>query len=484
MNDTYRMEDSVAHFALSLTARRHACDDWGMRAMWVLVAGLIISGCAQSPLSFEATYVDFGVALPGVERTQELALTNNGSSPLVLSSWRSSHPAFSLSFAPRLTLAAGETQYLSVRYVAGDVLSQVEEGNLEVSTEEGAVATVRATGIPSTIDCEVPELVDFGPVPIRTTATRELRFRNDAERKTVAQLGSLTEPYATSLTGPVTVEAGGEVLINLKFTPTSQREFTSLIRVRRHALCADRVVRLIGNGVPQLLTWAETVDFGLTVVGTTDHRFFAISNFSPASVTISDVQLTTNPSFRVVRVPLVVPAAERRDEDLLPGTATLELTFSPATAGTDFAQLGMHTTEPTLPLISTRLSGVGIEKATPPHVDARVVGLRLGASGDDGAAERHLQQPELQAPDALRVSSANRQHPEPLHRFCPVPHRSRGDGRRGKSGRGNRLDRGLVHAGRGWSERWCAHRPDGAALAAVNLREPAWQRRAVAASIN
>src|SRR3954468_2404426 len=98
-----------------------------MRGLLRLICMAFCAGCAlPGDLAFSTGFVDFGPALPGIERTQRVELINRSRAPLRLVKTESSNPYFSLSLSLPMTLDPLEIRPLTLRHVPPEGATEPE----------------------------------------------------------------------------------------------------------------------------------------------------------------------------------------------------------------------------------------------------------------------------------------------------------------------------------------------------------------------
>ena len=337
---------------------------------------LSLAGCAApGDLAISTDLVDFGPALPGVERTQTIDLINPGASALEVTEVRQTGgtAVFSLPLPARLRLSPSQTRTVEVHYLPV-ASAAADEATFELITDvRGVTATVKARGLPTTPDCAGPAAFDFGAVARGDTFRLEASLANGTATEAIAFVGPIesqqgdgTYVFASgSPSGSFAVPAGGPGVVAIEFKPTEARDYIATVRMRRHQLCAEKPVRLIGTGVAAVLTWSPPLaDFGSVSVGAEGRVSITFTNQMLRPVEISGLEAQeggqASTSFRLAADHLTVPAGVRGgDSVILPGTAQLELIFAPGTVGPRAGQVSGQTALGSQPVVSVTLRGIG-----------------------------------------------------------------------------------------------------------------------------
>ncbi len=302
---------------------------------------LVLSSCAPpGELVFSRQLIDFGVSVPGFVRSERVELINQTGATLELTAASSTHPSFSLVFPPRMTFSAGETREVEVRYSPGG--TEPEEGTLEVATSLGNMtASMRAKGTPTTPDCELPQRLDFGPVPRGDRLSLEVALQNSTSLEGIAYVGPVETAQESAF--------------------SAMSDSAATVRLSRHQLCAEQPVTLVGTGVASALSWTPpSAEIGPVAVGATGRTAVVFTNLLFRPLQLSQFMLregsTTSSVFGVVPAELTVPAATRAvDGTVIGGTASVEVSFTPTGSGPRAGQLTASTGLTSQPLISVSL---------------------------------------------------------------------------------------------------------------------------------
>lgn len=337
-----------------------------MRGLGALTFVALCAGCAaQGDLVFSTELVDFGPALPGVERQQRVELINKRDARLVIAGAQSTNPNFSFVFTPGMTLSPLARRGLSVRHVPPVDATEPEVADLQVWTEDGLVAALRSSSQPTSPDCALPATLDFGPMTPGEERTLELALQNSTSRASGALVELFTTHGAFQTTlGWHPLEPGEVTLLPVRFTATHQRSYTASLNIKQHPLCPSQPVRLLGEvvgnvllGTPGSMSWAVTV-------GQTEVQAMTLRNVRFTPITLSNLEIregaNVSAAFRITRFPLRVPAGERAaDGTITPGEATVEIAFTPRAAETRLATLFMGTDLPVQSTLTINLHGLG-----------------------------------------------------------------------------------------------------------------------------
>jgi hypothetical protein len=331
------------------------------------LAVAIATGCAApGDLVFSTELVDFGPALPGVERYERIDIFNRGTGTIALKEAKSTNPNFSIVFPPGMQLSSHQSAIVTVRHLPPADATAPEEADLHLWAAGEIVASLHSKSVPTTPDCALPELLDFGALPIAETGTLELSLQNS----TTQASGALIErPYSTHIAfqlnaGWVPLQPGEEVRVPIHFTPGDVRSYTAALPIQRHPLCPVQLMRLLGEGVaisfevqPGSLGWRVPL-------GQTEVQAVTLINRRTRPITLSNVQAreeTFGDSFHATRFPVRIPSAQRDvSNQLIPGQATIEVSFTPPDLSQRRGVLSIETDLPSEPALVVHLTGSGL----------------------------------------------------------------------------------------------------------------------------
>lgn len=335
-----------------------------MRAL-VLLA--LCAGCNAPPeLEFTTEHFDFGAVLPGALRQTQVKLRNQGNSRLHVAGTSSSNPAFSLVFPTKSFITPNEALMLSVQHVPPLGATEDETATLKVWTEEGAEATFEATSSPVSPDCTLPEKLEFGAVKRGQSLTLELPLANVTRRTATAEIGAYVGPGGFVVEqGKLAMAPGDEVNVPITFLPGNiSKEFTGFIPIQPHQLCETRHLALFGTSVDRFISPEPTALNYSIGFSNTEAQRLTLRNFTLTPITIFRVEARegTEPSqvFSVLRSPVKIPAGTRNNIfRLVPGEATVEVSFTPAAIQSYIGELVIDTDLVDQPRIEVQLVGAG-----------------------------------------------------------------------------------------------------------------------------
>jgi hypothetical protein len=161
--------------------------------------------------------------------------------------------------------------------------------------------------------------------------------------------------------------AGESRTLTIEFTPSRVDNFSASMKVQRHReLCEPQTILLTGKGKAAFYSWAPAgLDFGDVPLGTTARATVTFSNFEFIHLTLGQLGTrdgsVTSGAFTVTRPSLPLPAATRNSAgEVVPGTASLEVEFTPTATGPRAGQLTANISDSgEQPNMSLNLRGTG-----------------------------------------------------------------------------------------------------------------------------
>ena len=269
-------------------------------------------------------------------------------------------------------------------------------------------------------ECFIPEVVDFGSIPIRTFQDIPVSLRNVGMAPVKVTTGKITGAPALVflLSG---VDAMGELVVNpneapealLTFKPREPGEFTAQVMMRRSQACPERMVSLRGRAVPVCLSWearpsvddGNSLEFGNIFPGAGPGKgTITFQNHCTFGVQVAQLR-TTDPVFALTATSLdvtslIVPPAMRSAATWQAGTGKLEMEFRPPSLGRRTGQLQGITSAAWQPDLTIKLGGTG----GGPRIDVQPPVIAFGRMGFTQGAI-----PALVVQKRLKVSNVGTQ---------------------------------------------------------------------------
>ena len=320
-----------------------------------------------APVTSRDARFDFGLVPRGTERTLPLVVQNAGSTPLTLTGFTfvsgdavsakpgvdAPAPFFSVDMTPGLRLQPGSQREYALHFtppanaMVGSAFESVVA--LQATTEAGEeTARLTFSGIAVDDDpCALPGTLDFGQVARGGEGRQHFTIANPGPRARAVTVGapiSLTGDDAFRVApgsplGEVTLAPGESRDVTVRFLPAESRAYAGRLSVTQPG-CAERTVKLAGEGVDEVLECTGGIDFGFALPGHFVERGFSCRNFSFEPVVLTSLAtLDGSVPSNAFSIPsgattLTIPPGTRgANGALAPGEASLGVRFSPTVSG-------------------------------------------------------------------------------------------------------------------------------------------------------
>lgn len=325
------------------------------------------NGC-QATLAATPSPVDFGTVNIGDSVTRTVTVTNSGCQV----------PGQTLTFTTALSLNSGSG--FGITGVAGNVITLVfapgiatvsgpQTGTL-IITSAGASnsplmvpLTANAVNPPAAILRIQPNNVNFGDVPVNTTATQSITLSNAGNAPLilstpVIQAGA-NQGFAVTTPPRLTLGPSESTTFQVSFTPNQPGAANGLVLVASNVPAQN--ITLLGNGVAPAANLVTTsVDFGLVPTGTAaPARTVTISNTGTAPLSISSMSISggsANGFSLGTQAPLTIAPAT---------IGTITVNFTPPSPGLKTDTLVMNTNDTKNPSLRVTLTGSGTDNIAP-----------------------------------------------------------------------------------------------------------------------
>jgi hypothetical protein len=283
---------------------------------------------------------------------------------------------FTIDFAS-FDIPAGETKEYVVHFappVIDDLKSKDYQSVFNVIADNtdpmAEVAQVTLVAKSVSGECDLPASIDFGSVARGDTFAQVLQFSNNRPIETNAKIGDIESPQGTGVFSFSADTPRGDFAIGslksksatINFTPSEARDYVGSVKMRRADGCPEKIVRLFGNGVDQVLTWDPiAVDFGYVSPGILATREVTFLNKSLKPVALT--ALSAADASNVFKLPdannLTVPSATRVNGSLVEGKVKMVLSCKPLILGVKNGTFTSTTDLRRQPLVSIPLKCIG-----------------------------------------------------------------------------------------------------------------------------
>lgn len=369
--------------------------------------------------------LDFGRVVVGRTESATVTLTNRSDRPVevVRAALDQGTSAEYSSEAPRITLEAGATLSIQVRYAPIDL--GTDEGRVVIIDSsprpESLGIRVRGEGVESDVLIE-PVRLEFSGLYVGQEQTQIFWIRNIGQRDhDVSELvfassgadaaGELTLTASASL--PLILAPGGAQQVSVTYRPIDAGTDGDRVRVVSTGLPAPGFVEIVASAglapAPQLVVTPAALAFGQVEIGTMRPLPLRLANAGNAPLVIESVELSPGTApYGLSNTPAPMETFAPNDQ------RDVQVTFLPAATGAaPAASVVITSNDPANPVITVPLTGEGINSAvpiinvTPNPVDFGRVPRGVNASRsiqvrNDGSAPLVLNQIRLTADAAGR----------------------------------------------------------------------------------
>ncbi len=206
-----------------------------------------------------------------------------------------------------------------------------------------------ATPAPSV--CPAAWSVTFGQVPALTSSPKTLQITNCGNAP--LNISSITSSFATFSGSQAcgSVAPGATCAVTISFAPVDDTQSVGTISLVDNAAISPQVIQVVGQGTASdLEASADPLNFGHLVVGTTGPTVpLYLSNNGNASLTISSISLSGS----------AFSLAQNNCTTVAQYGCTLNLSFSPASAGNFAGFIIIDSNDPVHPHLIISLTGTG-----------------------------------------------------------------------------------------------------------------------------
>src|SRR3984893_7430048 len=317
----------------------------------VLMILLWTSGCtgmvsghnnAQSAIQVIPGAVDFGSVGTGKQVSHTATVINNSKTTVTLTKAIVSRSEFSISGLKfPLSLNPGQRSNFTVWYKGGRAGKAA--GTLSFNGQPGspnAVILTGSTGGSSQQLTVSPGSHNFGNVTVNTVANTAVTLTNSgAANLTISRIVvSGTGFTGSSIKTPMTVPAGGNVVVDVSFSPKTSGNFFGAVTVSSDDPNApSESVALDGTGTTQvigkLIAAPAALNFNNVKQGSTASAVTTLKNVGSGNVTLSQIHLSGSGfSTSGIATPVLVVPGE---------SLTLTVRYSPASNRTSSGEISL-----------------------------------------------------------------------------------------------------------------------------------------------
>lgn len=243
-------------------------------------ADVIVRGSGEPTPSCLVAPADlqFGEVILDAQRDLTFTLENTGAGTLS-GNVRVDCEAFVLVGTSGYVLEAGESQTFTVRFLPET------EGLWECEIELGNACGVLAAmgvGVRAPLCAFTPTFLDFGDVPLGTSATESFRLTNFGGAPLVGTF--LADCSEFTVAGDPSYDLAAGEWRDFEVTYSPQALGGQVCRLRGDG-CAEYLLRAVAVEGAECATSVDSVDWGTVAVGTTEARSFMLGNVGDAPLT-------------------------------------------------------------------------------------------------------------------------------------------------------------------------------------------------------
>jgi hypothetical protein len=317
---------------------------------WFQFAG---TGVTSDPIVASPASISFGQVTVGTSSTKTVVVTNNRAWAETISGFQTTGGAFSVSGpATPLILAAGQSTTLSITFAPQS--ASLTGGSVFVGGRLNVPFSGTGTAPASAQLTVAPSSVNFGNVPVGTTATQSITMSASGGAVTVSSDSSSNAQFALNgASFPIMIPAGQSLSINVAFAPKSGGAASGSLSFSSNASNTPAPASLTGMGTvtasPQLAVTPALLNFGDVAVGTTATQPITMSA-SGAAVTVSS-DSSSNSQFVLngATFPLTIAAGQ---------SVSFNVAFTPKSSGTESGSLSVASNATNSPAPQS-LAGIG-----------------------------------------------------------------------------------------------------------------------------
>ena len=326
----------------------------------ILFPLLLISIAATAQMSLSASNVSFGSVQAGSSAIVPVAVTNTGKQTITISQATVSGSGFSF-VGPNLpiTVAPQHSVSLSISFAPQTTGSIIGNLSISYSASWGGKGTLHSSSVTVALSgtgqaagyLTAPSSMNLGSVAIGSSQVQALTISNSGGAS-VAISGATVNNSGFSVSGltfPYTLPAGGSASLSVTFTPSSTGTDHATLSISSNASNSPFAVSLTGTTpTAGYLSAPASLSLGSVAVGSSRTQALALSNSGGSSLTISGATVSgTGFSVSGLTFPYTLPAG---------GSASLSVSFTPSTAGTDNATLSISSNASNSP-VAVSLTG-------------------------------------------------------------------------------------------------------------------------------
>jgi hypothetical protein len=310
----------------------------------------------QAGLAISPSALTFGNVVVGQTGSQNVELTNTGTTNIVINLATVAGNGFGISgLSLPKTLTGGQSLSFSVQFAptaAGAATGSITFTDNAPTSPQTVTLVGSGVSRSSTLTAN-PGSVAFGNVSVGSNGEQTITLTNSGNTSATisAVSASGTGFTAVGLSTPLTLAASQSTSFTAQFAPTSSGVASGSISITSSANDPNVTIPLTGTGVQgKLAANPSSINFGSLLVGASGSVNVTLTNSGTASITISQGSASgTGFSMTGLSVPATLAAGQ---------TTTFAAKFSPTAAGSAIGSISVVSNAPGSPL-TIALSGSG-----------------------------------------------------------------------------------------------------------------------------
>ena len=303
-----------------------------------------------------ADSLDFGIVYIGNDSTKVLTVSNQGIDPLIVSNISSDTDEFTVDITG-FTLQPAQSQNVNVTFTP--ISDELIFGILSIASNDpnNPIVEVSLSGqglIPGVPNIVVSaDSLDFGVVVVGTDSLKTLTVSNNGDTSlSVTEIYTNSDEYSVDLRS-FDLEPDEFQNLTITFTPTYEGTILDTLTILSNDPDEPVVeVALQGQGfipIPIIQVSADSLDFGIVIVGTDSLKTLTVSNNGDISLSVTEIYTNTDEY-----------SVDLTSFDLEPDEfQNLTITFAPSYEGTILDTLTILSNDPDEPVVEVALQGQG-----------------------------------------------------------------------------------------------------------------------------
>jgi hypothetical protein len=312
---------------------------------------------AQAGLSVSPATWNFSNTAVGQTTSENVRLTNTGTSSVVINLATVSGNAFGMSgLSLPKTLSAGQSMTFSAQFAptaAGAAQGSISFTDNAPNSPQTLTLTGTGVATSATLGAS-PASVSFGNVSVGSNGQQTVTLTNSGNASaTISAIAATGTGFSvTGLAAPITLAANQTATFTAQFAPTTTGSASGSITISSSANNATLSIPLSGSGTQaNLVANPANVSFSNVIVGANGTSSVTLTNSGSASVSVSQANVSgAGFSISGLATPTTLAAGQ---------TTAFTAKFAPTSAGSASGSISIVNSSPASPLV-INLTGAGV----------------------------------------------------------------------------------------------------------------------------